>query len=51
MADRRHAGAARAPSSVIYVLLGLFAAYYLLPLFVVFLNSFRDAAGDRRRTG
>ena len=35
----------------VYVLLGLFAAYYLLPLVVVFLNSFRDLPGDRRRTG
>ena len=26
----------------VYLLLGLFAAYYLLPLIVVFLNSFRD---------
>ena len=28
----------------------LFAAFYLLPLLVVILNSFRAAAGDRRRT-
>jgi glucose/mannose transport system permease protein len=26
----------------VYLLLGLFAAYYLLPLIVVFFNSFRD---------
>jgi glucose/mannose transport system permease protein len=26
----------------VYILLGLFAAYYLLPLFVVFFNSFRS---------
>ena len=35
-------GAARARKFGVYLLLGLFAAYYLLPLVVVFLNSFRD---------